>query len=89
MKNIFALAISLLVASGSAAAAFRFEAQTAGPSASSSPSQQALPARVQFQPVQPRPGQKLTITYDPKAGPLQSARSFSLIYGFTAWETFI
>lgn len=89
MKNIFALAALMLVASGSAATAFRVEAQSAAPSNPFAPTtaQQSFPTRVQFQPAQPRPGQKLTITYDPKAGPLQSAKSVSLIYGFTAWET--
>jgi len=88
MKNLFALAILLLAVSGSAASALRFEDQTAATSTPSAPAQQALPARVQFRPAQPQPGQKLTITYNPKAGPLQNAKSLSLIYGFTFSETY-
>ncbi len=45
--------------------------------------------RMQFEPPQPRPGQEVTVIYDPSSGPLSGEKEFFLIYGFTAWDTAI
>ncbi len=42
--------------------------------------------RLQIEPAHPHPGGKLTITYDPKTGPLEQSDTFTLVYGFTQFE---
>ena len=44
-------------------------------------------ARLRFRPEKPRPGGSMTVIYDPRRGPLRSARGLKLVYGFSMWQT--
>jgi hypothetical protein len=39
--------------------------------------------RLRSEPAQPHPGQTVTVTFDPKGGPLEKFDSLVLIYGYT------
>ena len=41
---------------------------------------------LRISPAQPRPGATLTVTYDPKGGPLEKAETLTLVYGFDEWR---
>jgi tetratricopeptide (TPR) repeat protein len=44
---------------------------------------QAADPRLRFDPSQPHPGQPITVTFDPKGGPLEKSESLTLVYGET------
>ena len=46
-------------------------------------------SRLIFEPPQPRPGQDITVSYNPEGGPLSGEKEFFLVYGHTAWNTAI
>lgn len=46
-------------------------------------------SRLIFEPQQPRPGQDITVIYNPEGGPLSGEKEFFLVYGHTAWNTAI
>lgn len=46
-------------------------------------------SRLIFEPPQPRPGQDITVIYNPEGGPLSDEKEFFLVYGHTAWNTAI
>jgi peroxiredoxin len=41
--------------------------------------------RIRIAPAKPIPGNAVTVTYAPKGGPLERAKTFTLVYGFDAW----
>jgi len=42
---------------------------------------------LRISPAQPHPGATLTVTYDPKGGPLEKAETLTLVYGFDEWRS--
>ncbi len=46
----------------------------------------AADPRLQFDPAQPRQGQFVTVTFDPKGGPLEKSGSITLVYGWTPYQ---
>src|SRR5260221_6371100 len=45
----------------------------------------AADPRLRFEPAQPHAGQSITVTFDPKGGPLEKSESLTLIYGETPY----
>jgi hypothetical protein len=44
--------------------------------------------RLRIEPVQPYPGGTVTVTYDPKGGPLDGSTTLTLVYGFDQFDSF-
>jgi peroxiredoxin/tetratricopeptide (TPR) repeat protein len=47
----------------------------------------AADPRLRIEPAQPHPGQTLTVTFDPKGGPLEKSASLTLIFGWNAFQS--
>jgi peroxiredoxin/tetratricopeptide (TPR) repeat protein len=47
----------------------------------------AADSRLVIEPAQPHPGGTLTVTFDPKGGPLEKSSSLTLIYGYVPVQT--
>jgi thiol-disulfide isomerase/thioredoxin len=47
----------------------------------------AADPRLRIGPTQPKPDTAINITYNPKGGSIENAKAFTLLYGFSAWDS--